>query len=175
MGEIITTATLVWHSPGPVLVPTFLHHLPLVPTRPPHTQNQDIATQPQCLRARLVLDTDAQIDTCFGAVLLIIQCHLLSTVWLEYWLFYIFVLQHFAELIFMCSLCLSVQASGAIHVLPQASSRHETENSRLLWAPVPRQDFWWGQHPEWTQRPAQRGETAALSRPQSEFKPRTFQ
>lgn len=58
-----------------------------------------------------------------------------------------------------------VQASGAIHVLPQASSRHAAENPWLLWTSLPRQNLRRGQHPEWTQRPTQRGETTSLLRP----------
>lgn len=115
MGDIITTATLLWHSCGPVLVPTFLHHLPLsfwlyFPTHRTRTWHSDY------VRARIVLNTETLIHTLWRSHFLQLCCLfkvyfqnicLVLTTWLEYLVFYILVLQYFIKMISMCFLCLS--------------------------------------------------------------------
>lgn len=147
MGEIIRIATLVWHSPGPVLVLSFTTCLPRSVSPSPNTQNQDMALR------ELVLNTDTLlfIQSVPCLILSFINIVVVNT-WCFRWL---------TRICFVCSL--PVQASGAIHVLPQASGRHAAEDPRLLWTSLPREDLRWGQYPEWTQRPTQRGETKPSS------------
>lgn len=150
MGEIIRAATLVWHSPQPVLVPTFLHHLPpsFCLSLPTHTEpgHGTVAT------CETVLNTDRCLFIVYYKNLCQVVVRRSG------------VSDKCRSLNWYVSASFAVQASGAIHVLPQASSRHAAENPWLLWASLPRQNLWWGQYPERTQRPTERGEMASLIR-----------
>lgn len=68
-----------------------------------------------------------------------------------------------SNLIVVCLCVPAVQTGGAVHVLPQAASRYEAKNPRLLRAPLPGQDVWRGEHPGRVERASPRGEMSGLA------------